>query len=122
MTIIDIAREQAREGNGQFGTQDHTVPEIGLSIGQAQSLLAANAINYDAPIGAVRATVYLDELSGKMKFSRYIDRNGVSVVTDCAEDFDDFLDGANPDHFAQQPGITRHDIDGQAWFEIELED
>ena len=64
MTIIDIAREDARHTDGRFGEQEHSLPEIGLSIGHAQALLAANAIHYDAPIGAVRASVYVDDYSG----------------------------------------------------------
>ena len=45
----------------------------------------------------------------------------MSVPTDEEDDFNDFLDGASEEHLAEQPGITAHDIDGQTWFEIELE-
>ena len=122
MTDVTIARETARHTDGRFGIQEHTAPEVSLTTGQALSLVAANSIRIDAPIGATRASLVLDDATGNIRFSRYSDRNGRTVPTDLHEDFNDSLFGASIDAFATQPGVTAENIDGETWFTVDVED
>lgn len=122
MSNVTIAREEARAADGRFGVQEHSAPEMTLTAGQALSMVAANSIRIDAPIGATRASLVQDERTGHIRFSRYVDRNGRTVPTDLHEDFNDSLYGANIDAFAAQPGVTVRDIDGETWFDVDVED
>lgn len=126
MNTIEIAREQARETDGRFGAQHHSAPDItlegGLSIGDAQAMIAATAIHHEAPIGARTASLYVNEDTGHITFSRYIDRNGRTVPTDGADDFNDTLRGATIAGFAAQPGVLQQDVDGEVWFLVDVED
>lgn len=122
MTIIDIAREDARQHNGQFGVQEHSAPEASLTIGEALSSLAVNVIRLDAPIGATTATVELDETTGSLVFSRYADRNGRTLTTDARDDIDDALLGASVEAFADEYDVTERVVSGERWFDVDLED
>jgi len=122
MTIVDIAREDARQATGQFGVQEHTVPEASLTIGEALSTLAVNVIRLDAPIGATTATVELDETTGNLVFFRYADRRGATLSTDARDDIDDALLGASVGAFAAEYDVTERNDAGERWFDIALDD
>lgn len=122
MTTIDIARESARESTGQFGEQEHTAPETGLSIGAALSTLAVHLIRSEAPIGAVVATVELDETTGALTFFRYEDHQGVTLSTDAREDIDEALLGASIEAFSDEYDVTESITNGERWFDVDLGD
>lgn len=122
MTIIDIAREDARQHNGQFGVQEHSAPEASLTIGEALSTLAVNVIRLDAPIGATTATVEFDETTGNLVFFRYSDPRGATLSTDARDDIDDALLGASVEAFAAEYDVTERAESGERWFDIDLED
>lgn len=121
MTIIDTARESARHTNGRFGAQEHSLPETGLPIGVVLSGLAANTIRIDAPIGAVKASAYVNE-DGQLVFSRYIDSRGLTVYSDARDSIDDAFHGADIEAFAAEYDVTERDVDGERWFDIDVED
>lgn len=122
MTIIDIAREDARQATGQFGEQHHSAPEAGLSISAALAGVAAHNIRTEAPIGAVTATVELDETTGTLVFFRYADRRGATLATDARPDLDDALAGASIDAFVSEVDVSERTESGERWFDLDLDD
>lgn len=127
MNTTVIERESARnKTNGQFGIQEHSAPELalggGMNIPAAQSMIAASIIHHEAPIGARSASLVVDEHTGHIKFLRYTDENGFNIPTDITDDVNDTLRGASVDSFAQQPGVTQNDVDGEIWFSVDVDE
>lgn len=122
MTLIDIAREGARQANGQFGVQDNTLPEASLSIGEALASLAVSTIRLEAPIGAVTASASLNPDTGQLEFSHYTDRRGLPITSDAREEIDDAFNGASVEAFAAEYDVTERVTSGERWFDVDLDD
>lgn len=79
---------------------------------------AVTVLHEEAPLGATAAHLFVNEHTGQLAFSRYVDRHGRTLSTG-RRNLNSVLAGTSPDEFAAR--AVEESVDGERRFTVHLD-